>query len=342
MRKWRQKLFGFTRKERAGVITIVVITGCYLWILTVKQQIQPKLGQYSFNQFKNEIEAFHKQKQNHITPIDRTYDLNTITSQNLMSLGTTKEIANRIIKYRALVGEFSAKSDLLKVYGMDSALYHRISNSTVLTEKVDPIPEMQYSSHNPAEGSDPKTNEKPVTINIDSFRIDTVSRSESRSQRDLGKMVDSLVKQKSQPSYKIRQPVVIDINRASPEEWQSLYGIGPAYSKWIVQYRDALGGFYDISQVSETFRLPDSVFLSIKENLVVEPHSHYQININEVQLEELVDHPYLNYRQARVLFNYVQQHKPIQDLSSLHDIRGLDSTVIGKILPYLTSSTTSN
>lgn len=43
----------------------------------------------------------------------------------------------------------------------------------------------------------------------------------------------------------------IDLNRASEEEFERLPGIGPAKARAIVEYRDRVGGFRSIDQISE-------------------------------------------------------------------------------------------
>ncbi len=53
---------------------------------------------------------------------------------------------------------------------------------------------------------------------------------------------------------------VIDINTATAEEWKSLPGIGEVLSNRIVRFRDKIGGFGSIQEVSKTYGLRDSVF----------------------------------------------------------------------------------
>jgi len=44
-------------------------------------------------------------------------------------------------------------------------------------------------------------------------------------------------------------------------------GIGPTYAKRIVKYRNSLGGFHAINQLSEVYGLADSTFQSIRPQL---------------------------------------------------------------------------
>ncbi len=51
------------------------------------------------------------------------FDPNTISEDDLLALGFPGNLAQRIINYRAKKGKFNIKSDLKKIYGMDSSFY---------------------------------------------------------------------------------------------------------------------------------------------------------------------------------------------------------------------------
>ncbi len=55
-----------------------------------------------------------------------SFNPNTATEQQLKELGFTKFQITGLVKYRAKGGKFSVKSDLLKLYGMDSSFYQRL------------------------------------------------------------------------------------------------------------------------------------------------------------------------------------------------------------------------
>ena len=78
----------------------------------------------------------------------------------------------------------------------------------------------------------------------------------------------------------------VDINTADSAAWRQLPGIGPAYSARIVKFREKLGGFHSIEQVSETYGLPDSTFEKIKSHLKLSPGGMREININTAILRQ--------------------------------------------------------
>ena len=54
------------------------------------------------------------------------FNPNDAPAKDLLSLGFTQNLATRITRYREKGGKFRTKSDLLKIYGVDSAFYQRI------------------------------------------------------------------------------------------------------------------------------------------------------------------------------------------------------------------------
>jgi competence protein ComEA len=128
-------------------------------------------------------------------------------------------------------------------------------------------------------------------------------------------------------------PVRILINQATAEEWTALRGVGPYYAKQITAFREKLGGFISIDQVGETWALPDSVFQKIKPHLQLQ-QSPKQIVINRADFTQLVKHPYINKKQAKVLSNFLEHNSPITEPDALYQLEVFDSSEVRRLLPY--------
>ncbi len=63
------------------------------------------------------------------------FDPNTATEDDLLALGFPGNLVQRILNYRSKMGKFSIKSDVMKIYGMDSALYTELVPFINLPEK---------------------------------------------------------------------------------------------------------------------------------------------------------------------------------------------------------------
>lgn len=55
-----------------------------------------------------------------------TFDPNTASQQDLIQLGLSEIVANRIANYRSKGGQFRHKGDFGKIYGMDSSTFRRL------------------------------------------------------------------------------------------------------------------------------------------------------------------------------------------------------------------------
>lgn len=147
--------------------------------------------------------------------------------------------------------------------------------------------------------------------------------------------VVTLVAEES-PDFPARaeQPVIIDINRASAEEWQALRGVGPAYAKRITGFREKLGGFSSIQQIAETYGLPDSTFQLIKTQLRISPVTR-KIAINTASVETLRQHPYMDARKAAAIVSFREQHGAFQSIADLQKVKALSADLLKKLEPYL-------
>ena len=133
---------------------------------------------------------------------------------------------------------------------------------------------------------------------------------------------------------RIAQPV--EINAADSAAFDALPGIGPGYSRRIINFRNRLGGFYKIEQIGETFGLPDSVFQQIKPLLKISGNNIRKININTATNEELKAHPYIRWQLANVIIEYKKQHGDFKSLTDLKKIMVITKETFEKISPYLT------
>lgn len=72
--------------------------------------------------------------QNDIPVLSSPLDPNLASKEELLSLGMRADLASRIVNYRSKGGVFRVRKDLLKIWGMDSVIYARISPMIALPE----------------------------------------------------------------------------------------------------------------------------------------------------------------------------------------------------------------
>ncbi len=78
-------------------------------------------------------------------------------------------------------------------------------------------------------------------------------------------------KRSSWPSQKPRTIDPIDINAADAAAWEKLPGIGPVYSSRIVAYRNRIGGFDSVSQLSAVYGVDSTWVAAYADKLKVGP-----------------------------------------------------------------------
>jgi len=142
-----------------------------------------------------------------------------------------------------------------------------------------------------------------------------------------------------EPESKIPQPTtitqIIEINQADSLALISIKGIGPFYAKQILKYRSELGGFYSYNQFSEIWGLEKLDVEKFKLQTLIDTLYISKINVNTIELEQLKIHPYLNYKQAKMIVNYRIQHGDFRQVKDIQKIRPISPEIFRKIAPYL-------
>ncbi len=298
--------FYYTRAERNASIVLALLCLVFFLLPNFFPYILPPKPPMDFSKFKAAIIAATAERpiaENdgatdqpkfrnatpHVAPVELfKFDPNTASKDELVRLGLSPRTAQTLLNFRSKGGKFFKKDDLKRVYGLRQEDYHRLEEWVSIEEKASNF-------------SKDKWDKKPEVMKV----------SETAN-----------TEKPEKPYYpkKEYEPAIIDINTATAEEWQRLRGIGPGYSKRIVNFRNKLGGFASIKQIGETYGLPDSVFQKIVPFLTTSPISK-KIAVNKCNLDELKTHPYISSYQATILFNYRKQHGSFSGMEDLKKIK---------------------
>lgn len=108
-------------------------------------------------------------------------------------------------------------------------------------------------------------------------------------------------------------------------------GIGRYYASEIVRYRNALGGYVSVSQLSEIEGFPETAFPYFK----VSGHSVRKLNLNRLTLNQLKRHPYINFYQARHIIDYRRLKGPLRSLDDLKLLKDFTPRDIERLRPYV-------
>lgn len=145
---------------------------------------------------------------------------------------------------------------------------------------------------------------------------------------------------KQEPKFTAKKGIIrpknkkLEINSASQEEWENLPAIGPFHAKNIVSLRKKLGGFYDIHQIKESYRLTDSTFQVIQPYLIVDKRNLHKIDLQRSSFKEINRHPYITYDHTKLLMK-AQREVELYSLKDLIETKIFNKTELDKLIPYL-------
>ena len=131
---------------------------------------------------------------------------------------------------------------------------------------------------------------------------------------------------------KVRPVSALDLNAIDSAGLVSLPGVGPAFARKIIRYREQLGGYSDITQLMEIEGLSDSV---MKWFIIADSIPLSKIRVNELSLSELRHHPYIDFYQARAIVEFRKERGKIkgpEQLSFMEEFTGQD---LIRLEPYL-------
>jgi competence protein ComEA len=137
------------------------------------------------------------------------------------------------------------------------------------------------------------------------------------------------------PKENTRAIVVIELNAADSSKLTSIDGIGGAFAKRIIYYRERLGGFITKEQLKEVYGIDALKYDEIKNQVKVDAGRIRKININTISFDKLRLMPYLNYKQVNAIIEYRKQHGDYTSTGDLKNIAIIDDDILRKIEPYL-------
>ena len=148
-----------------------------------------------------------------------------------------------------------------------------------------------------------------------------------------GKALDTGERDSAVAHYqaKIKAGEHIVLNTADTTELKTVPGIGPYFARKVVQYGQRLGGYVSVDQLDEIENFP----LDAKDYLVIENAQPHKLNVNQLSLNELRRHPYINFYQAKAITDYRRLHGPLKSLRDLRLSKDFPQEAIDRLLPYV-------
>ncbi|MES2680087.1 MAG: helix-hairpin-helix domain-containing protein [Bacteroidota bacterium] len=135
-----------------------------------------------------------------------------------------------------------------------------------------------------------------------------------------------------EPQQKKQNPVMVELNSADSAALEALPGIGVAFARRILKYRNVLGGYVSADQLKEVYGFNEELFEKVKSSVTVNATLVKKINLNKDDFKTINKHPYLSYELTKAIFNY-RRKNPV-NTGNLKEILA-DEALYQKLLPYL-------
>ena len=259
------------------------------------KQEQPGWVQAWQQKAKNKKESTTQANPDRVQLQAHSINPNTASLDKLQKLPWPDWVAENLIKYRNKGGRFYDSADLARLYGLEDSLLQQV---------------LPYLKLEPQD-----------------------SRSSTYNGR---KQKDWASKPKPRKPYRY-QIEPFELNSAAAEDFMQIRGIGTAYSMRIIRFREKLGGFSSKDQLYEVYGLDSALVDSLLLYTSLEPSKAKprQLDINAASYDSLKAHPYINWRIAKLIVAYREQHGPYDSVGLLKKIKIMRPKNYRKMAPYL-------
>ena len=175
----------------------------------------------------------------------------------------------------------------------------------------------------------------------DSFRLaDSMRRDEWKRIRQLQydsfRFADSLWRDSVGFRFpkRIKKDTILNLNRCDTAELQLIRGIGPYAAKRIASYREQLGGFYTLDQLSDSALAPLHLD-TLTRHFFIDPEDIRTISVNNSTILTLQQHPYTRFQQAKAIYHLRRKNVTLRSIDELRPLPELSEEDINRIAPYL-------
>lgn len=227
------------------------------------------------------------------------FDPNTADSTQLLRLGLQPWQVRNIYKYRAKGGVYRKKEDFARLYGLTVKDYRRLAPYIRISEDYQPA--------------------------------STLLRERGDSPRHAHIAQPAHQPHSPHQPHKLKAGEHIILNTADTAMLRQVPGIGPYYAKEIVRYGQWLGGYVSVDQLDEIDNFPREA----KRYFVIDHPNPRRLPVNQLSLQQLRRHPYINYYQAKAITEYRRLHGNIKSLRDLRFSSDFTDEDIRRLEPYV-------
>ncbi len=168
---------------------------------------------------------------------------------------------------------------------------------------------------------------------IDDAVADSMARYIVYSERKLDEKRSDIAEHKIE-SGGVEQPLV-EINSADSAALVAIDGIGPKSASEIIKYRNLLGGYYSVEQISELKCIMEQNFVKFLPKILCDSCKISKIDINFAGPKELERHPYVSAKALRRIIKQRQLKGGWTRIEEMTEQNILSDEEAKRLAPYL-------
>ena len=244
----------------------------------------------------------------------KEFDPNKFSYEELREAGLPKEVAVGVVRWRSYGKVYRVKEDLALVSGMTDSLYAVLKPFIVIDPSVAAKPK-EYERKERGEYSA----KKPQSEQSQLSKTDSLSKPKPA---------------KEEPSFAHSEPLV-ELNSADTTALISVRGIGSKSAAEIVKYRDLLGGYHSVEQISELKCVTEQNYEKILQQIYCDSCEIRKIDINFAAPKVIARHPYVSAAALRKIIRQRQLKGGWSRIEEMVEDNILSEDEAKRLAPYL-------
>ena len=303
----------FTDQQYRGLLILLPIA-IVLVAIAVALELLPDAEQIEVADLpaKQEVKEVNEAEVEEV--VFKEFDPNKFSYEELREAGLPKEVAVGVVRWRSYGKVYRVKEDLVLVSGMADSLYAVLKPFIVIDPSVAAKPkeyERKERAEYFAEKSQPEQSQLPKT--------DSLSKPKPA---------------KEEPSFAHSEPLV-ELNSADTTALISVNGIGSKSAAEIVKYRDLLGGYHSVEQISELKCVTEQNYEKILQQIYCDSCEIRKIDINFAAPKVIARHPYVSAAALRKIIKQRQLKGGWSRIEEMVEDNILSEDEAKRLAPYL-------
>ncbi|MBR3702821.1 MAG: helix-hairpin-helix domain-containing protein [Alistipes sp.] len=232
-------------------------------------------------------------------------------------------MAVSIVRWRSYGKVYRLREDLALVSGVSDSLYAVLKPYIIIADSVAAKPKPQRWQREQSNLAENRSVTSTVTA------LENQVAQQGVLSKD--KPADSIWQSRKNG---VREPLV-DINSADTAALIALRGIGSKSAAEIVKYRELLGGYHSVEQISELKTVTEQNYEKILQQIYCDSCEIQKIDINFAAPKEIARHPYVSASALRKIIKQRQLKGGWSRIEEMVEDEILSEDEAKRLAPYL-------